>query len=89
MNQNTRSKPLFINKVEDFLPFRTTLSIFIFIYCHNCAFSPSNHHSLGFNTISIYVQFYGQIDTKRNKIRTKRGQKKDEKEEKMGKKGKL
>lgn len=28
MNQKTRSKPLFINKVEDFLPFRTTLSVF-------------------------------------------------------------
>jgi hypothetical protein len=28
MNQKTRSKPLFINKVEDFPSFRTTLSIF-------------------------------------------------------------
>lgn len=28
MNQKTRSKPLFTNKVEDFLPFRTTLSVF-------------------------------------------------------------
>ena len=28
MNQKTRSKPLFINKVEDSLPFRTTLNVF-------------------------------------------------------------
>ena len=58
----------------------------MFICWQNCAFSPSNHHSLGSNTIPTYIQFYGEIDTKRNKIRTKRGQKKDEKEEKMGRK---
>ena len=89
MNQKTRSKPLFINKVEDFPSFRTTLNIFKVYLLQNCAFSPSNHHSLGSNTIPTYIQFYGEIDTKRNKIRTKRGQKKDEKEEKMGKKRKL
>ena len=32
------------------------------------------------------MQIYGQTDTKRNKIRTKRGQKKDEKGEKMNRK---